>query len=410
MPWDDQSNNRGGRNPWGKPSNDGSGGGRRGGGNDPWGGFGGGGGRRGGGPDQPNFDDIFKFLDENLRGFFPGGFGGAKIILLLGGALAALWLSSGFYILNPGEHAVIQRFGAWVRTEDTEGLKYHLPAPVEKMTKFNVNEIRTMNVGFTGPVGRGNQTSAGRDVPEESLMLTADFNIVDLDFVIQWNISSAEDFIFNIENPENTLRKATQSAIREVVGQTRMFPIITTERGAVAEQAKTILQGILDSYKSGINVTQVLINSAEVHPDVQNAFQDVQSAKQDAEDVQNRAQAYREDIVPRARGAATRIIQEAQAYKESVVSRATGDASRFDSTYSAYLSGQDVTKERIYIETMEEVLKNAQKIIMDDESGSGVVPYLPLNEMNRTPPRAAAQDGQTTSQQPSSPLTTNRQP
>jgi modulator of FtsH protease HflK len=409
MPWDDQSNNRGGRNPWGNPSNDGSGGGgRRGGGSDPWGGGGRG---RGGGPDQPNFDDIFKFIDENLRGFFPGGFGGAKIIAILGAALVALWLSSGFYIINPGEHAVIQRFGAWERTEDTEGLKYRLPAPIEKMSKFNVNEIRTMNVGFTGAVGRGAQTTAGRDVPEESLMLTADFNIVDLDFVIQWNISSAEDFIFNIQDPENTLRKATQSAIREIVGQTRMFPIITTERGAVAEQAKTILQGILDSYKSGINVTQVLINSAEVHPDVQNAFQDVQSAKQDAEDVQNRAQAYREDIVPRARGAATRIVQEAQAYKESVVSRATGDASRFESTYSAYLSGQDVTKERIYIETMEEVLKNAQKIIMDDSSSSGVVPYLPLNEINRAPAKPANQDNQTQTQtQTQIPATSDRQP
>jgi membrane protease subunit HflK len=173
-----------------------------------------------------------------------------------------------------------------------------------------------------------------------------------------------------------------------------MFPIITTERGIVAEKSKAIMQKILNDYKSGINVTQVLINSAEVHPDVQTAFQDVQSAKQDGEDVQNRAQAYREDILPKARGQATRIKQEAEAYKQSAISRATGDADRFNSILAAYQSGQDVTKERMYIETMESVLKNAQKIILDDKGGKGVVPYLPLNELSRTAPAAGEKDTQ----------------
>jgi membrane protease subunit HflK len=382
MSWDDNGGNKG-RNPWG--SNQGGGGGGR---KNPWGSGGGGKGPGGGrGPDQPDLDDILSRMQDGMKDFMPGGFGGGKIILAGIGVLAVLWLASGLYIVNPGEHAVVQRFGAWVRTVDTEGLKYHLPAPLENVNKFNVNEIRTMNIGFTGPVGRAG-TVAGRDVPEESLMLTSDFNIVDLDFVIQWNISSAEEFIFNIESPENTLRKVAQSAIREVVGQTRMFQIITTERGSVAENAKTIMQKILDDYKSGINITQVLINSAEVHPDVQSAFQDVQSAKQDAEDVQNRAQAYREDIIPKARGAASRVTQEAQAYKQSVVARATGDADRFNSVLSAYQGGQDVTKERMYIETMESVLKNAQKIIVDGKGGNGVVPYLPLNELTRTAPAA----------------------
>ncbi len=386
MSWDDNGGNKG-RNPWG--ANQGGGGNGR---KNPWGSGGGGnqGGGRGRGPDQPDFDDIIARMQDGMKDFMPGGFGGGKLVMAGIGALAAVWLASGFYIVNPGEHAVVQRFGAWVRTIDSEGLKYHLPAPVETVSKFNVNQIRTMNIGFTGPVGRAANTPTGRDVPEESLMLTSDFNIVDLDFVIQWNISSAEEFVFNIENPENTLRKVAQSAIREVVGQTQMFPIITTERGAVAENAKAIMQGILDEYKSGINITQVLINSAEVHPDVQAAFQDVQSAKQDAEDVQNRAQAYREDIIPKARGAASRVTQEAQAYKQSVVARATGDADRFNSVLSAYQSGQDVTKERMYIETMESVLKNAQKIIMDGKGSSngGVVPYLPLGELNRVAPAA----------------------
>lgn len=371
MSWDDNNGNKG-RNPWGAPP---PGGGKK---KNPWGNGDGSGNNSGnrGGQTPPEMDDIFAKIQDGLKDFMPGDMGGGKLVLAGIGVIAILWLASGIYIVSPGEHAVVQRFGAWNRTVDTEGPKYHFPAPIENVNTFNVNEIRTMNVG-----------AAMQGKSDDKLMLTSDFNIVDLDFVIQWNISSAEDFAFNIEDPENTLRKVAQSAIREVVGQTNMFPIITTERGAVAEKSKAIMQAILNNYKSGINITQVLINSAEVHPEVQDAFQDVQSAKQDGEDVQNRAQAYREDIIPRARGAATRILQEAQAYKESVIARAGGDADRFNSVLSAYQSGQDVTKERMYIETMESVLKNAQKIILDDNGGkSGVVPYLPLNEMTRTAP------------------------
>lgn len=387
MPWDENNGDKN-RNPWG------SGGSSGGGGKNPWGSGGNDNGGRGKGPGrgnpEPDIDDILSRMQDGMKGFLPGDFGGGKTILMGLGVLAALWLASGFYTIGPGEHAVIQRFGAWEKTVDTEGLNYRFPAPIETLNKFNVNEIRTMNIGFASPVASPRGNVGGQDVPEESLMLTSDFNIVDLDFVVQWNISNAEDYLFNIENPENTLRKAAQSAIREVVGQTRMFSIITTERGAVADQAKSIMQKILNDYKSGINITQVLINSAEVHPDVQSAFQDVQSAKQDAEDVQNRAQAYREDIIPKARGAATRIKQEAEAYKQSAIARATGDADRFNSVLSAYQSGQDVTKERMYIETMEQVLKNAQKIILDDNGKQGVVPYLPLEGM--TAPKPAAKE------------------
>ena len=214
-------------------------------------------------------------------------------------------------------------------------------------------------------------------------MLTSDRNIVDLDLVIQWNIKSSEDYLFEIRDQENTIKKVAESAIREVVGQTDMFPIITTGRAAVAEAAKAIIQQNLDEYKSGVNITQVLIERAEVHPDVQAAFQDVQSAKQDAEDVQNRAEAYREDILPRARGEAIKMMQEAEAYKQSTIARSKGDAERFNAVYEAYLSGKDVTKERIFLETMEDVLGNAQKIILDSDAGSGAVPYLPLNELGR---------------------------
>lgn len=360
------------KNPWGGNQSNGNG-------NNPWGS---GKGSHGNEP-PPDLDDMLRKAQENLRQVMPGNFGGMKIFLLGILAIISLWLASGFYIIVPGEHGVIQRFGAWNRTQVDEGLGYHIPWPVETATKVNVTEVRRMGVGFVDRFSRGG-VSQKQDIPEESLMLTSDANIVDLDMEVQWNIKSAEDYLFNIHDQENTIKKVAESAIREVVGQTEMFPIITQARTQVANRVRDIMSKNLDEYKSGVNIMQVLIQQAEVHPDVQDAFQDVQSAKQDAEDVQNRAQAYREDILPKARGKAIKMLQEADAYKQSKIARATGDASRFNAVYQAYLTGQDVTKQRIYIETMEDVLQNAQKIILDQNKngqGQGVVPYLPLNEL-----------------------------
>lgn len=369
MPWEDKSGNKG--NPWGRPGNDGP---QRGGPR--------GGGYGGGGNEPPDLDEMLRKAQENFRSILPGNMGGGVFVAAAVGLMAVLWLSSGLFVVNPGEHAVIQRFGKWNHTVAEPGLGYHLPAPIETATILNVEEIQKMNIGFTEVVGRGGGQGA-RDIPEESLMLTSDRNIVDVDMVIQWNIKSAEDYLFMIRDQESTIKKVSESAIREVVGQTFMFPIITTGRASVADRARQIIQANLDAYNSGISIKQVLIQKAEVHPEVQDAFQDVQSAKQDAEDTQNRAGAYREDILPKARGAAIQIVQEAQAYKQSAVARAQGDAERFNQVYQAYLSGKDVTKERMYIETMEDVLKNAQKIILDDKGGNGVVPYLPLNELGK---------------------------
>jgi membrane protease subunit HflK len=385
MAFDDKSGGKR-KNPWEKP-----------GGNDN-GGFQGWGPRRGGsgsggGGEPPDIDAFLRKAQENFRNVMPGGMGTGKIIGLGVLALAGLWLASGLYIVRPGEEAVVQRFGAKMRTQTEPGLAYKLPAPFETLTKVNVNEIRLMSIGFTdGPAAR-------RDVPEESLMLTFDRNIVDINLVIQWNIKSAQDYLFSVKDQENTIKKVAESAIREVVGQMPMFPIITSERKQIADRTKQILQENLDQYKSGVNITQVLIEKAEVHPDVQGAFQDVQSAKQDAEDVQNRAEAYRQDILPKARGSAIQMIQQAEGYKQSVVAKATGDAQRFNSIFEAYKSGEDVTRERIYIETMEDVMTNARKIIMDNSGGKNVVPYLPLDNLTRparplsdnTPPQPAAE-------------------
>jgi len=315
----------------------------------------------------------------DLGDMIPKDLNAGVIGLAILGALVFLTIYLSAFIVKPGEQAVVQQFGAWNRTISQEGLSFKFPWPIEKVTTVNVNEIRKMNVGFA-EIGNRNSNSI-RDIPEESLMLTSDRNIVDLDMVIQWNIKSAEHFLFNINDQINTIKKVAESAVREQVGQTNMFPIITTDRDEVAQQTKQIIQNNLDEYNSGVNITQVLIQRAEVHPDVQQAFQDVQSAKQDGEDVQNRARAYREDIIPKARGEAIKRVQEAEGYKESTVAKANGDADRFNSIYQSYLSGQDVTKKRIYLETMEDVLGNAQKIIIDQDGGSGVVPYLPLNDI-----------------------------
>ncbi|MCB1651846.1 MAG: FtsH protease activity modulator HflK [Alphaproteobacteria bacterium] len=363
------------KNPWGKPGKD-----ER---PRPSGNY-------GGKQQPPDLDDFLRKAQNNFREVIPPGFQGAPLIGLIIIGIIALWLSSGFYVVQPGENAVIQRFGAWSRTQADPGLGYHWPAPVENRDIINVREPRVINIGFAETLNRTGQ-SARRDIPNESLMLTSDRNIVDLNIVIQWNIKSAEDFLFQVRNQEGVIKSITESAIREVVGQTDMFPIITTGRAAVAERTRQIIQKNLDEYKSGVNVTQVLIKKAVVHPDVQPAFQDVQAAKQDAEDTQNRAGAYREDILPKARGQAIKMLQDAEAYKQSAVAKANGDADRFNSVYQAYLTGKDVTRERIYIETMEDVLKNAQKIILDGKAGQGVVPYLPLGELKKQTKPATTQ-------------------
>ncbi len=362
-------------NPWGRPS-----GGDNRGNRGPWGNNKGGNQGGGGNDLPPDLDEMLKKAQENLRQIFPRNFQGPRLFGLITLVMAALWLSSGFYIIVPGESGVIQRFGAWSSTKTESGLGYRLPYPIETLTKVNVTEIRRLSVGFSDrPTLAGSQRQV---LPDESLMLTSDANIVDMDMVVLWTIKSAEDYLFNIRDPEVTIKKVAESAIREVVGQTLMFPLITQERDNVAIRARDIMIKTLDGYKSGITVNQVLIQRAEVHPDVQDAFQDVQSAKQDAIEVQNRAGAYREDILPKARGDAIRMKQEAEGYKQSVIARATGDAERFNSIYAAYLTNKDVTRTRLYLETMEDVMKNAQKILMDSEAAkSGVVPYMPLNEL-----------------------------
>ncbi len=387
MPWQNtpgDGNKNPNKNPWGSNGGSNGGGGNKGGGpRNPWGGN-----NNGGGDLPPDLDDLLRKAQANLRQAIPGlgrhgPVGGGRMAALIGAGVVAIWLLSGFYIINPGENGVIQRFGRLDRTQMAEGLGYHMPWPVETITTVNVSHMRRMPIGFT-------EQGGNRDVPEESLMLTSDANIVDLDLVVLWNVKSAEQYLFNIDDPENTIKKVAESAIREVVGQTQMLPIITNGRTQVAEKARAIMQQNLDSYQSGITVAQVLIQQAEVHPDVQEAFQDVQSAKQDAINVQNQAETYRQDILPRARGAAIQRLRNAEAYRDAAVARATGEAKRFNSIYESYQQGRDVTRARLYLETMEDVVGHAQTTILDGKAGGAVLPYLPAI----TPDQKAAPSAQ----------------
>ncbi len=328
------------------------------------------------GGDIPDLDELLK----KAKGHFGGGNGGAddgagKTLLFGALIIGALWLGNGFYRVLPNENAVIQRFGELSRTQTEPGMGYHLPWPVETLTKVNVTEDRRMTIGFAGN-GR-----TKRDIADESQMLTSDANIVDIDVVVIWNIQNAHDFIFNIKSQEDTIKRVAESTTREVVGQTELQPLITTGRENVAQRIQKLTQDTLDAYGSGVAIKQVLIQDATVHPQVMEAFDDVVAAGQDAERFQNEATIYKNDILPKARGEAIRMTQHAEGYKQSRIARAEGEAERFNQLYDAYKGGRDVTRERIYIETMESVMKDADKTIIDQEKGTqGVLPYLPLNK------------------------------
>ncbi len=364
-----------GGGPWG-------GGGDDGGGQGPWGG---GGGRGPGGPGMPQPPDIEEMLrksQDKMKRFMPGGFGGGRALVLVVLAVAGLWLASGFYRVQPGEQGVELLFGKFVKLT-SPGLNYWLPEPVGEVIKPNVERTNTINIGFRGQgeVGRG---MSGRDVPQESLMLTGDQNIIDIDLVVQWRIKNAADFLFNIRDPEGTAKLAAESALREVVGQTPLEDVIARRRDEVEGKTQELLQQILDDYGAGIAIAEVKMQKVDPPAEVIDAFNDVQRAKQDQERSINEAVAYRNDIVPRAKGEAQKQITEAEAYKERVIKDAQGEAKRFISVYDSYIVNKDVTQRRLFLETMQNVMKSSEKVIIDKgQGGSGVVPYLPLPELQK---------------------------
>jgi membrane protease subunit HflK len=371
MPWKSQ-----GGGPWG-------GGG---GGGGPWGGGGGSGGPFGGGgrgPQPPDIEEMLKRSQDRVKRLLPGA-GGAKGLILLLIAVVGFWSLSGIYRVEPGQQGVELLFGKYVK-RTAPGLHIWFPSPIGEVIKPDVERTNTMNIGFrgTGDVVRG----TGRDVPLESLMLTSDQNIIDIDFVVQWRIKNAADYLFNIRDPDTTIKLASESSMREVIGQTNLEDALTVKRQVVQQDAKALLQQILDDYKTGIAIAEIQLLKVDPPQEVIDAFNDVQRAKQDQERSINEATAYKNDIVPRAKGEAQKMIQAATAYKEQVVKEAEGEAKRFISVYETYLANKDVTTRRLFLERMQDVLSKSEKVIIDrgegGSGGSGVVPYLPLPELKK---------------------------
>jgi len=337
-----------------------------------------------GGPTPPDIEEMLRRGQDSLKRFIPGGASGAWGVILILLAVVALWAGSGFYRVQPGEQGVELLFGKFVK-HTTPGLNYWFPGPIGEVLKPNVERTNTVTVGFReiSQTRRGRGVG-GRDVPQESLMLTGDQNIVDIDFVVQWRIKNAADFLFNIRDPEGTIKIAAESAMREIIGQTPLEGATTGKRQQVQQKSRELLQQILDLYGAGVSIAEIQLQKADPPAEVIDAFHDVQRARQDQERSINEAQAYKNDIVPKAKGKAQTIIQAASAYKEKVTMEADGEAKRFLSVYETYKVAKDVTTRRLYLERMQQVLKDAEKVIIDvGEGSSGVVPYLPLPEIQK---------------------------
>merc|ERR1711991_1215241 len=308
-----------------------------------------------------------------------GSSGGKQAILVLI-ILGFVWLASGLYRVLPDEQGVVLRFGKFVKTTQP-GLNYHIPFPIESVLTPKVTKVNRIDIGFRSERDSGFTSTAVADVPQESLMLTGDENIVNIDFSVFWVIKDAGNFLFKIQDPEGTVKAAAETAMREVIARSDIQPILTEGRSQIEIDASEIIQTILDEYQSGIQITQVQTQKADPPDQVIDAFRDVQAARADMERSKNEAEAYANDVIPRARGEAQKILQAAEAYKKEVVAKAEGEASRFLAIYNEYAKAKKVTQERMFLETMETVLGDINKIIIDKNSGEGVVPYLPSQEL-----------------------------
>jgi len=284
------------------------------------------------------------------------------------------------YRVLPDEQGVVLRFGKFISTTQP-GLNYHIPYPIETVLTPKVTKVNRLDIGFRSASDSGRTSGVG-DVPEESLMLTGDENIANIDFSVFWVIKDAGKFLFKIQSPVETVKAAAETAMREVIAKSRLQSILTEGRSSIEIETQEIIQSILDEYEAGIQVTQVQTQKADPPDQVIDAFRDVQAARADMERSKNEAEGYANDVIPRARGDAAKILQEAEAYKQQVVAAAEGEASRFIAIYSEYAKAKRVTQERMYLETMEKVLADINKVIIDKEAG-GVVPYLPLPELSK---------------------------
>ncbi len=395
MPW----NNQNGGGGWKSGGGGGGGGGPW--GQGPWGSGQPGGGGPGGG-NQPDLEEILKRSQDRMKQAMGSGIPGPFLFLVALVAAAVGGFFAFTYTVQPDQLGVVMRFGQFHRQEGP-GLHFKYPYPIEQVLLPRVTRENSIQIGMRSLTGGRTGTSVStRDIPEESLMLTGDENIVDVDFVVFWRINAGaedpktgqtgvEQFLFNIQNPEQSVKDVAESAMREVVGQSDLQPILTADRQKVEQTVRDLMQRTLDGYGAGIRITQVQLQKVDPPSKVIDALRDVQAARADQVRIENEARAYANRIVPEARGEAERILQRAEAYKEQTVQEATGQAARFEKVLDEYAKAPDVTRQRMFLETMERVFEGTDKVILDTAGGgSGVVPYLPLNELTR--PRTTTSD------------------
>ena len=355
------------------------------GGKDPWGGQGGDGQQQG----PPDLDEVVRKLQEKFGGLFGGGgrrggggggkgsgraasFGIGTILLVILG----LWGASGFYIITEGSQGVVLRFGQFQQSVGA-GLHWHIPYPIESVEVVNVDQIRTAEIGYrSNTSGQG----AARSLPREALMLTQDENIVDIKLAIQYRVKDARDYLFNVSDPDLTLAQAAESALREIIGKSTMDFVLTEGRAEIVARVNTLIQAILDNYQAGLHLTSVNMQDAQPPEEVQHAFDDAVKAREDEERLRNEAETYSNDILPRARGQAARVIEEANAYQAQVIAQAEGDASRFTQVLAEYRRAPNIMRERLYIETIESIMKNVSKVIVDVEGGNNML-FLPIDRL-----------------------------
>lgn len=343
--------------------------------------------RRNSGP--PDLDELWRRINQRLNSLFgkqgsgggsggeggvAGGIpGGGNLVGLLIGALVLVWVATGFYIVDTGQRGVVLRFGKYIETTEP-GPRWHLPWPIESREIVNIDQVRTVEIGY-----RNNVKSK---VLKESLMLTDDENIIDLQFAVQYILKDPEDFLFVNRAPEDTVLQVAETAMREIVGKSKMDFVLYEGRADIAASAKLLMQQILDRYKTGINVSQVTLQNIQPPEQVQAAFDDAVKAGQDRERLKNEAEAYSNDVVPRARGLASRLKEEAEGYKQSVIANAEGEASRFSQIFTEYQKAPQVTRQRMYLDTMQTVMNNTSKVVVDQKGGNSLL-YLPLDKLQQ---------------------------
>jgi len=378
MPWSNQSGGgwRGGSGgPWGSPPPS-----------------------SGGGSNAPDLEELLRRSQDRLKNVLPGGAMGGRGFALAGLAVALVWLLSGVYRVNTDEVGVVLRFGEY-KYQTAPGLRYHWPYPIETAQVLQVTQQKRADVGLRVNTDARRQVNT-RDVNEEALMLTGDENIVDVNFSVFWLIKDAPAYLFNIQNPEGTVKAVAESAMREVVGRSDIQPILTEARQNTQAAVLELMQRTLDDYGAGIQIVSVELQKVDPPQQVIDAFRDVQAARADQQRLQNEAQTYANRIVPEARGQSATIVQAAQAYRDRTVAEAQGQSERFLKVYEEYRKAPDVTRQRLFLETMERVLGDMDKLILDTQvggaPGAGVVPYLSLDQTNRpAAPRAPQLGSQT---------------